>query len=353
MVATARKTTSKKAAELTAIAEVKLVPLELIDTPEQLRKNFDQESIEELARDIQERGLLQPILLNPAGNRFQLIAGERRLRAIKLTGASGIPALLTKASWDKAVLMQLAENIQRENLSLEEQSQAIKTLYDMLGNLDKVADAVKKSKPWCSKRYAMMQKLNYPAKELLEDGITEDIELLQALSKLCELEGWATCKTWDEKIRTGNAGREDIRAALKAAKEKKKTANEKTAEQAGKVSHAKLKEQRLPPPWSPVHAMDDLNEALTYADTDKSALDLLDSYTPEQQGEILARLTKAAEIGAGSDGFKAIGELVIHGLYNTEYTDIDLMAMIAGFRYGKLPDARSMLAELQCPREKA
>jgi len=65
-----KKPTSKKAAAmpvLASIAEVKLVPVDLIDTPEQIRKEFNQESIEELARDIEARGLMQPILLNPTG----------------------------------------------------------------------------------------------------------------------------------------------------------------------------------------------------------------------------------------------------------------------------------------------
>jgi ParB family chromosome partitioning protein len=82
---TIKKTASKKPAaaikELQVISEVKLVPLDLIDTLPQLRTEFDQESIEELAKDILERGLLQPILLNPVDDRYQLIAGERRLRA--------------------------------------------------------------------------------------------------------------------------------------------------------------------------------------------------------------------------------------------------------------------------------
>lgn len=151
----ARKKTATKTHEPAAIAEVKLIPLDMIDTLPQLRKEFDQESIEDLANDIAERGLLQPILLNPANDRYQLIAGERRLRAVKLNGSSSIPALLIKVSANETLLMQLAENIQRENLSLEEECQAIKLLHEFHGNLGKVAEAVKKSKPWCSKRFAM------------------------------------------------------------------------------------------------------------------------------------------------------------------------------------------------------
>ena len=132
--ATTTKSKAKKPAVpfSAPISEVHLVPLDLIDTPEQIRKEFDQESIDHLAKDIEARGLLQPILLNPAGERFQLIAGERRLRAVKLNGATGIPALIVKTTTENALLMQLAENIQLEELSLEEECEAVCKLYESL-----------------------------------------------------------------------------------------------------------------------------------------------------------------------------------------------------------------------------
>lgn len=230
------------------VSEVHLVPLDLIDTAAQIRTEFAQEGIEELAKDIEARGLLQPVLLNPNGERFQLIAGERRLRAVKFSGAAAIPALMVKASADDALLMQLAENIQREDLSLEEECEAIAKLYKLLGSLDKVADTVKKSKPWCSKRYAMtVKKLSYIAYQLLEDGHTEDIELLKAITSLEEYIGWHESNVWAAKIKEGTAGRNEIREALKLAKEKAK--QEKAADTSKPVSHAKPKEPPPPTPW--------------------------------------------------------------------------------------------------------
>lgn len=271
---TAKRT--KKIASMPAtledISTVKLVPLELIDTLPQLRKEFDQESIVELAKDILVNGLLQPILLNPTGNRYQVIAGERRLKAVTLNGATGIPALLVKTSSKNAMLMQLAENIQREDLNLTEECEAIKMLYDELGNLDKVAETVKKSKPWCSKRYAMtQQQLHHVANSLLADGVTEDIELLKALSGLCKLIAWHEIQEWREKITKGTAGRTEVRAALKAAKEKAKTPKEKSEA----VSHAKPKAPPAPPEWDIEEAMGDLSQALAYTDNELSATELL------------------------------------------------------------------------------
>lgn len=70
------------------ISQVHLVPLDLIDVHEQIRKEFKQEGLEDLAKDVAARGMLQPVLLNPdpTTGRFTLIAGERRLRAIAING---------------------------------------------------------------------------------------------------------------------------------------------------------------------------------------------------------------------------------------------------------------------------
>ncbi len=339
--------------EHAAIAEVKLIPLHLIDTLPQLRKEFDQESIEELATDIKEHGLLQPILLNPVNDRFQVIAGERRLRAVTLNGSTGIPALLVKTAPENTILMQLAENIQRENLSLDEECNAIVLLYENMGSLAKVAKTVRKSVPWCSKRFAITQnKLHFTARALLEEGITEDIELLKALSSLIELTGWTTGQEWIKKITQGEAGRNEVRAALKIAKEADKAEKEKQAARTEKTSHAKTKEPPPPPAWTINDAMNDLCDTLTYIDNDLNATELLDTWTDEQIRLIEERLCQAVTTGAGSEGFKTISDLVLNGVHRTNYTKIDLLAMIIGYK--DLPYTwPAFLAQLQVPREKA
>ena len=344
----------KPAAPFSApISEVHLVPLDLIDTPEQIRKEFDQESIDHLAKDIEARGLLQPILLNPHGERFQLIAGERRLRAVKLNGAAGIPALIVKTTTEEAMLMQLAENIQREELTLEEECEAVCKLYESLGSLAKVAETVKKSVPWCSKRYAMSQNdLCWMAHDLLEKGITEDIDLLKALTTLEPLIRYSEMQEWIKKIKEGEAGRKDIREALKLAKDKAK--EEKTAREAknDELSHAKPKEPPPPPPWEIDDAMENLSQALNYSDNELSAIDLLNTWTNEQRSQVIDKLTAARSLGSSEKGFKTISHLIMHGFYKTPYIDIELAAMVWGFG-NQLFDIDAFLAQLQCPREKA
>jgi len=253
------------------------------------------------------------------------------------------------------MLMQLAENIQRENLTLEEECDAIAKLYKMLGSLEKVANIVRKSKPWCSKRYAMTQKtLAYQARDLLESGITEDIELLKALSSLIELISWSESNIWIANIKAGKAGRNEIRAALKEAKAAalKEVANEKAAQKTKKVSHAKPRTPPPPPPWTVEDGIENLSEALSYVNANKSATELLYSWTEEQRMQIDKRLNQAWNIGASEDGFKIIGKLVMQGLHGTPYTDIDLMAMIEGCS-GRTLAIGQFLDALQCPREKA
>lgn len=212
------KTKPTPARELPSISSVKLVPLALIDIQPQVRTVFDEGSIKELAEDIQERGLLQPVLLNPHGNRFTLIAGERRVRACRLAELSDIPALITKASEADALLMQLAENVQREDLDLQDEVNAIRLLHDSLKTVQAVADTVKKSSAWVSKRLAMSHPdFGYKARMLMERGVTEDVEILNVLSHIESL-NYIKANELEKQLLGGTATRETARQMLKDIK---------------------------------------------------------------------------------------------------------------------------------------
>lgn len=197
------------------------------------------------------------------------------------------------------------------------------------------------------------QEMHYAAKCLLENGTCEDLELLNALSSLATLSGWTAGMEWANKVREGKANRDTIRAALKKAKEEAKKEKATETAPASNVSHAKQRTQPPLPAWTIDDAIDDLSQALSYADNDLSAIDLLTSYTEAQRAEIEARLNQAAATGSGSEGFKVIGNLVFNGLYHTEYTDIDLLAMIAGYRKNEPINLTDFLTDLQTPRKKA
>lgn len=112
-----------------------LVPLSLIDpNPAQPRTAIRPEALEQLARSIQESGVVQPILVRPTPNgRFQIVAGERRFRAAQKLGHSTIPAVVRVVADDRILEFALVENIQREELTPIEEAQALRRLQDELG----------------------------------------------------------------------------------------------------------------------------------------------------------------------------------------------------------------------------
>ena len=102
-------------------------------SPWQPRRNFAEEALKELADSIREKGVLEPVWLRPAGEFFELIAGERRFRAAQLAGLPEIPALLHEVSDVVAREMALIENLQREDLDLIEEAEGYRDLMREAG----------------------------------------------------------------------------------------------------------------------------------------------------------------------------------------------------------------------------
>ena len=96
--------------------------------PHQPRTVFNQEKLEELAHSIKEKGIIQPLLVKEADIGFQLIAGERRLRAAKLAGLSKVPIIVKPVSEEEQIEYSLIENLQREDLNAIEEGEAYKKL---------------------------------------------------------------------------------------------------------------------------------------------------------------------------------------------------------------------------------
>ncbi|HET7214955.1 MAG TPA: ParB/RepB/Spo0J family partition protein [Terriglobia bacterium] len=105
------------------------IPLNLIDpNPFQPRTNLPEEALEELANSIRSSGLIQPILVRPAGERFQLVAGERRWRAAAKAGLERVPAVIREIDDTEALELALAENLLREALNPLEIARAYERL---------------------------------------------------------------------------------------------------------------------------------------------------------------------------------------------------------------------------------
>ena len=107
------------------------VDIDLVEpSPYQPRTRFREEALDELARSIQASGIIQPIVVRAIGNRFQLIAGERRWRAAQRAGLKRVSAIVRQVSDELALEMTLVENIQREDLNAIEAARAFERLMD-------------------------------------------------------------------------------------------------------------------------------------------------------------------------------------------------------------------------------
>ncbi|MCF8023959.1 MAG: ParB/RepB/Spo0J family partition protein [Desulfobacteraceae bacterium] len=115
--------------------------------PCQPRRQFDQEDLEELAESVRAHGVLQPLLVRETGNDYQLVAGERRLRAAKMAGLYTIPVVVKSIKDDELLAFSIIENIQRADLNAMEEAEAYQRLLDEFGlTQDQVASRVGKSR---------------------------------------------------------------------------------------------------------------------------------------------------------------------------------------------------------------
>lgn len=140
--------------------------------PYQPRKEFEPERLAELAQSIREHGILQPVLLRRAEGGYELVAGERRLRAAEMAGLTKIPAVIGEFSEPAMMQIALVENLQREDLNPLEEAEAYRRLMDEFGlTQEEVARKVGKSRPAIAN---MLRLLNLPAnvKEDLRAGRT-------------------------------------------------------------------------------------------------------------------------------------------------------------------------------------
>ena len=140
----------------------------------QPRRHFDDVALSELSRSISAHGLMQPVVLRsrPQGG-YELVAGERRLRAAGLAGLEAVPAVVREVSDEQAAAMALIENVQREDLRPLEEAEALRRLRDEFGLTQQaVADAVGKSREAVANLLRLLN-LDPAVRELLDAGALE------------------------------------------------------------------------------------------------------------------------------------------------------------------------------------
>lgn len=174
--------------------EFRMLPLDRVyPNPNQPRKIFDKQALDELAQSIRENGVLQPVLVRKIGDRYQIVSGERRYRASKLAGARTIPAVIRKLDEEQTLLAGLIENIQRQDLNPIEEA---KTLKDILLNYglthDQLAEKIGRSRSALTNRLRLLQ-LPVEIQELVITGKISSghAKMLAGIKDPLEVKTWA------------------------------------------------------------------------------------------------------------------------------------------------------------------
>jgi ParB family chromosome partitioning protein len=141
----------------------------------QPRRHFDETALKELAQSISQVGLLLPLIVRPiADGEYELIAGERRLRAAKLAGLEEVPVIVRAASAQDSLQMALIENVQREDISAVDCAVAFRQLSDDFGlTQEQIADVVGKSRVAVANTLRLLRLPEFMQRAIAEGMITE------------------------------------------------------------------------------------------------------------------------------------------------------------------------------------
>lgn len=176
------------------IVEINIEDIE--PNPYQPRKEFNLEQLQELSDSIKEHGIIQPINIRKFDNKYQLVAGERRLRAAKLAGLTTIPAIESEYDEQKMMEIALIENIQREDLNPMEEALAYRNLMDQFGlTQEDVSNRVSKSRSAIANTIRLLnlpQEIqDYVSRETISNGharallsLGEEEEMLRVCNKV-------------------------------------------------------------------------------------------------------------------------------------------------------------------------
>lgn len=146
------------------------IDIDAIDPgPMQPRTRFDEKALSQLADSIKSHGIVQPILVRPRGNRYEVVAGERRWRAAKLAGLTKIPAVVREVADGDLLEIALVENLQREDLNPIEEAHAYKKLIETVGlTQESLAERMGRDRSYIT-NYLRLLKLPDDIQELVKE----------------------------------------------------------------------------------------------------------------------------------------------------------------------------------------
>ncbi len=148
------------------------LPIDSITTnPDQPRKTFDEDLLNELSDSIKQNGVLQPILVRRKGSKYEIVAGERRYQASKLAGLKEIPAIVREINDDEVFQLALIENLQRADLTPIEEAKGYRQLLDSKGlTQEALAKILSKSRSAIANTLRLMD-LPIEVQDLMEEGL--------------------------------------------------------------------------------------------------------------------------------------------------------------------------------------
>lgn len=136
----------------------------------QPRKNFPDEKIEELARSIEVHGIIQPIMVRPSGEGYEIVAGERRWRAARRAALKQVPCIIRELTEEQNMLVAIIENMQREDLNPMEEAEALNQMITTFGlTQEEVSRSVGKSRPYITNSLRLL-KLPEGVRDLVVQG---------------------------------------------------------------------------------------------------------------------------------------------------------------------------------------
>ncbi len=157
-------------------SEIKYIPIDAIKpNPYQPRKNFDKKALEELSQSIKTYGVIQPISVRKLqDNSYELVAGERRLRASELANLKEIPAIIVDYRDKESAMIALIENLQREDLNFIEEAEGYRNLIEDHGfTQQELAEKIGKSQSTIANKLRLLKLPDDIKKDLLEHNLTE------------------------------------------------------------------------------------------------------------------------------------------------------------------------------------
>ena len=156
-------------------SRVRYIPINAVrPNPQQPRRSFDETALRELADSISAYGILQPLTVRDRGGVYELVAGERRLRAARIAGLREVPCLIAEVGEEDAALLALIENLQRRDLDYMEEAAAIARLIRRYGlSQQQAAEKLGKSQPTIADKLRLLR-LSAPVIDCLRQyGLTE------------------------------------------------------------------------------------------------------------------------------------------------------------------------------------